>query len=180
MKKYNIIALMVICLAACIFLTSASGTNRAKSEFARTTINLGIVVSDVEKAAQFYKNALGFTEVPGFDVSKELAGDSGLADYHAFSVRVLTLGNEKSATKIKIMEFPEAPGKKVDNQFIHSSLGFSYLTISVSDTTATVTRAKRAGFRPVKEPYQLGGGNSYLTLIKDPDGNIIELIGPKK
>ena len=180
MKKYNIIALMVLCLAACIFLTGASGTNRAKSEFARTTINLGIVVSDVEKAAQFYKNALGFTEVPGFDVSKELAGDSGLADYHAFSVRVLTLGNEKSATKIKIMEFPETPGKKVDNQFIHSSLGFSYLTISVSDTTATVKRAKRAGVRPVKEPYQLGGGNSYLTLIKDPDGNIIELIGPKK
>ena len=180
MKKYNIIALMVLCLAACIFLTGASDTNRAKSKFARTTINLGIVVSDVEKAAHFYKNALGFTEVSGFDVSKELAGDSGLADYHAFSVRVFTLGNEKSATKIKIMEFPEAPGKKVDNQFIHSSLGFSYLTISVSDTTATVTRAKRAGFRPVKEPYQLGGGNSYLTLIKDPDGNIIELIGPKK
>ncbi|MCP4608251.1 MAG: VOC family protein [Planctomycetes bacterium] len=179
MKKYNIVALMVLCLAACIFLTGASGSNRAKSEFGRTTINLGIVVSDVEKAAQFYKNALGFTEVPGFDVSKKLAGDSGLADYHAFSVRVFTLGNEKSATKIKIMEFPEAPGKKVDNQFIHSSLGYSYLTISVSDTTSTVERARRAGVSPVKEPYQLGGGN-YLTLMKDPDGNIIELIGPKK
>ena len=180
MKNYNVIVLMVICLTACIFLTGASGTDRAKSEFARTTINLGIVVSDVEKAAQFYKNALGFTEVSGFGVSKEMAGDSGLADYHAFSVRVLTLGNEKSATKIKIMEFPEAPGKKVDNQFIHSSLGYSYLTISVSDTTAAVERAKRAGVHPMKEPYQLGGGNSYLTLIKDPDGNIIELIGPKK
>jgi len=179
MKKYNIIVLIILCLTACIFLTGASRTNRAKSEFARTTINLGIVVSNVEKAAQFYKNALGFTEVSGFDVSKELAGDSGLADYHAFSVRVFTLGNEKSATKIKIMEFPEAPGKKVDNQFIHSSLGFSYLTISVSDTTATVNRARRAGVSPVKEPYQLGGGN-YLTLMKDPDGNIIELIGPKK
>ena len=179
MKNYNVIVLMVICLTACIFLTGASGTDRAKSEFARTTINLGIVVSDVEKAAQFYKNALGFTEVPGFDVPKELAGDSGLADYHAFSVRVFTLGNEKGATKIKIMEFPKAPGKKVDNQFIHSSLGYSYLTISVSNTTAAVERARRAGVNPVKEPYQLGGGN-YLTLMKDPDGNIIELIGPKK
>ncbi|MCP4263661.1 MAG: VOC family protein [Planctomycetes bacterium] len=171
---------MVLCLAACIFLTGASGTDRATSEFARTTIDLGIVVSDVEKAARFYKNALGFTEVPGFDVSKEMAGDSGLADYHAFSVRVLALGEEASATKIKIMEFSQAPGKKVDNQFIHSSLGFSYLTIFVSDTTAAVERAKRAGIHPVKEPYQLGGGNFYLTLIKDPDGNIIELVGPKK
>ncbi len=180
MKKYNLIAVMVLCLAACIFLTGAAGTDRTTSEFARTTIDLGIVVGDVEKAAQFYKNALGFTEVPGFDVSKEMAGDSGLADYHAFSVRVLTLGEEASATKIKIMEFSRAPGKKNDNQFIHSSLGFSYLTIFVSDTTAAVERAKRAGIHPVKEPYQLGGGNFYLTLIKDPDGNIIELVGPKK
>jgi len=180
MKKYNVIALMVLCTATCIFLTGASGTDRAKSEFARTTIDLGIVVSDVEKAAQFYKNALGFTEVPGFDVSKEMAGDSGLADYHAFRVRVLVLGDEPSATKIKIMEFNQAPGKKVDNQFIHSSLGYSYLTIFVSDTTAAVERAKRAGVHPVKNPYQLSGGNLYLTLIKDPDGNIIELVGPKK
>ena len=180
MKKYNVIVLMVLCLAACIFLTGASGTDRTNNEFARTTIDLGIVVSDVEKAAQFYKNALGFTEVPGFDVSKEMAGDSGLADYHAFRVRVLVLGDEASATKIKIMEFNKAPGKKVDNQFIHSSLGFSYLTIFVSDTTAAVKRAKRAGIHPIKEPYQLGGGNFYLTLVKDPDGNIIELVGPKK
>ncbi len=180
MKKYNVIGLIVLCLAASIFLTGASGTNRAKSEFARTTIDLGIVVSDVEKAARFYKNALGFTEVPGFDVSKEMAGDSGLADYHAFHVRVLVLGDEPSATKIKIMEFTKAPGKKVDNQFIHSSLGFSYLTIFVSDTTAAVERAKRAGVFPVKEPYKIGSGNFYLTLVKDPDGNIIELVGPKK
>ncbi|MHC4725934.1 MAG: VOC family protein [Planctomycetota bacterium] len=180
MKKHIIVPLMVLCLGACIFLTGASGTDRAKSEFARTTIDLGIVVSDVEKAAQFYTKALGFTEVPGFDVSKEMAGDSGLADYHAFRVRVLVLGDQASATKIKIMEFTQAPGKKVDNQFIHSSLGFSYLTIFVSDTTAAVDRAKRAGVHPAKEPYQLGGGNFYLTLLKDPDGNIIELVGPKK
>ena len=180
MKKYTIIALMILCLSACIFLMGASDTDRTNNEFARTTIDIGIVVSDVEKAAKFYKNALGFTEVPGFDVSKEMAGDSGLADYHAFRVRVLVLGDKASATKIKIMEFTEAPGKKVDNQFIHSSLGFSYLTIFVSDTTAAVKRAKRAGVHPMKEPYQLGGGNFYLTLVKDPDGNIIELVGPKK
>ena len=180
MKKYNLIALPVLCLAASVFLAGAAGTGGTKSEFARTTIDLGIVVSDVEKSAQFYKNALGFTEVPGFDVSKEMGGDSSLSDYQAFRVRVLVLGDEASATKIKIMEFPEAPGKKIDNQFIHTSLGYSYLTIFVSDTTAAVERAKKAGVLPVKEPYQLGGGNFYLTLVKDPDGNIIELVGPKK
>jgi len=180
MKKHNLIALLVLCLAASVFLAGAAGRSGAKGNFARTTIDLGIVVSDVEKAAQFYTEALGFTEVPGFDVSKEMGGDSGLSNYQAFHVRVLVLGDEASATKIKIMEFPKAPGKKINNQFIHSSLGYSYLTIFVSDTTAAVERAKKAGVAPVKEPYQLGGGSYYLTLVRDPDGNIIELVGPKK
>ena len=180
MKKYNLIVLSALCLTACALLAGAAGTSGTKADFARTTIDVGIVVSDVEKAAEFYINALGFTEVPGFDVSKDMGGDSGLCDYQAFSVRVLLLGNEASATRIKIMEFPEAPGKKVDNKFIHSSLGFSYLTILVSDTTAAIERVKKAGVVPVKEPYQLGTGNSYLTLVRDPDGNIIELVGPKK
>jgi catechol 2,3-dioxygenase-like lactoylglutathione lyase family enzyme len=180
MKKYSFIIMTTLCLSACIFITGAGGTDRPKSEFTSTTIDLGIVVSNVEKSAQFYKNALGFTEVPGFNVSKEMAGDSGLVDYHAFRVRVLVLGDEPGATKIKIMEFPDAPGKKVDNEFINSSLGYSYLTIFVSDTTAAVERAQRAGVRPVKKPYQIGGQNFYLTLLKDPDGNIVELVGPKK
>lgn len=180
MKKYSFTILIALCLAACIFITGARGTDSPKREFTRTTIDLGIVVSNVEKSAQFYKNALGFIEVPGFNVSKEMAGDSGLTDYYAFRVRVLVLGDEPSATKIKIMEFRDVQVKEVDNKFINSSLGFSYLTIFVSDTTAAVERAKRAGVRPVKKPYQLGEGNLYLTLVKDPDGNIIELVGPKQ
>lgn len=180
MKKQGSIALLVVCLVASVFLAGAAGTSGPKVEFARTTIDVGIVVGDVEKTAQFYKNALGFTEVSGFDVSEEMGADSGLTDHQAFRVRVLVLGDEESATKIKIMEFPKAPGKKVDNRFIHSSLGFSYLTILVSDTTAAVERARKAGVTPVKEPYQLGGGNFYLTLVRDPDGNIVELVGPKK
>lgn len=180
MKKQHSITLLVACIIASLFIAGAANMKIPKVEFARTTIDVGIVVSNVEKAARFYKNALGFIEVPGFDVSEEMGTDSGLTDHQAFNVRILVLGEEESATKIKIMEFPKAPGKKVDNQFIHSSLGLSYLTVFVSDTTAAVERAKKAGATLVKEPYQLGEGNSYLTLVRDPDGNIIELVGPKK
>lgn len=180
MKKQSSIALLITCLVATLFLAGATATSGPKVEFARTTIDVGIVVGDVEKAARFYKNALGFTEVSGFDVSEEMGTDSGLTNHQAFQVRVLVLGDEQSATKIKIMEFPKAPGKKVDHRYIHSSLGFSYLTIFVADTTAAVEQAKKAGVTPIKAPYQLGGGNFYLTLVRDPDGNIIELVGPKK
>ncbi|MBA7690535.1 hypothetical protein ES703_99064 [subsurface metagenome] len=173
--------MLVVSLIGSLFFSGCEDRGEAepKGAFDRTTIDVGIVVSDVEKAAEFYKNALGFTEVPGFDVSAEMGAGSGLTDNQPFQVRVFVLGEEPTATKIKLMEFADAPGKKVDNRFIHSSLGFSYLTIFVSDTTASVERARKAGAVPVKEPYHLGG-NNYLTLVKDPDGNFIEFVGPMK
>ena len=181
MGKFNLYAVLAIVLIGSLFFCGCSRQSDAgtKSEFARTTIDVGIVVSNVQKSAEFYKKALGFTEVAGFDVSAEMGGGSGLTDNQAFKVRVFVLGDEPTATKIKLMEFPKAPGKKVDHKFIHSSLGYSYLTIFVSDMTASVERARKAGAVIVKQPYQLGG-NNYLTLVKDPDGNIIEFVGPAK
>ncbi len=181
MKKCNFYAVLSIVLIGSLFYSGCASQSEAgtQSAFARTTIDVGIVVSNVQKSAEFYTKALGFTEVPGFDVSAEMGGGSGLTDNHPFKVRVFVLGDEPTVTKIKLMEFPQAPGKKVDNQFIHSSLGYSYLTIFVSDMTASVARAKKAGAVIVKKPYHLGG-NNYLTLLKDPDGNIIEFVGPVK
>lgn len=181
MVKNTLYAALVAIFLGGLLLAGGTGQSETgtKSNFARTTIDIGIVVSDVKKSAEFYTKALGFTEVPGFDVSAEIGGGSGLTDNQPFKVRVFVLGDEPTATKIKLMEFPKAPGKKVDNKFIHSSLGFSYLTLFVSDMTASVERAGKAGAVIVKKPYHLGG-NNYLTLVNDPDGNIIEFVGPAK
>lgn len=180
MTKRRILISLAVILTAASFAVVYAAAAGAKSDFARTTIDIGIVVSNVEKTAQFYKNALGFTEIPGFDITADKGRDTGLTDSRAFSVRVLVPANEPNATRIKLIEFPDAPGRKIDNRFIHSSLGVRYLTILVSDTNAAVERAKKAGVTPIKEPYQLSPSGSYLTLLRDPDGNIIELVGPKK
>jgi lactoylglutathione lyase len=154
------------------------------SEFASTTINVGIVVSNVERSVAFYRNALGFTEVQGFDVPASLGGDSGLSDYKPFHVHVLKLADTRNATEIKLMEFPGTPSERPNNEFIHSTLGMRYLTILVKDMTAAVERAKKAGAAPIAKgpaalPPDLAKG-VYLTVIRDPDGNMIELVGPKK
>jgi catechol 2,3-dioxygenase-like lactoylglutathione lyase family enzyme len=154
------------------------GGQQEKAAFSQATIDLGVVVSDVEKAAAFYTQALGFTKVGGFDVTAQMAGDTGLTDYKPFQVQVLALGNEPTATKLKIMQIPGDGSKPVDNRYIGSSLGFRYLTVFVSDLTKTMERLQRNRVTPIKEPYRLGD-NSYLILVKDPDGNIIELIGPR-
>ncbi|MBN1845749.1 MAG: DUF1080 domain-containing protein [Sedimentisphaerales bacterium] len=167
-------------LAAALGITFAvSGSARAvKNGFYSSTVDIGIVVSDVEKSVAFYRDALGFTQMPGFDVSPEMAGQSGLTDSAPFQVRVMVLGGEDTATKIKLMQIPQGANKKVDNRFINSSLGLSYLTILVEDTGKALDRCRRAGVEPIKTPYRLADPMKYLTLVRDPDGNLIELVEP--
>jgi len=156
----------------------------ATGAFASQTVDIGIVVSDVEKAAEFYTKALGFTEVEGFDVPADMGKAAGLSDNQPFHVRVFVLGSEPTATKVKLMAFADAPGAKADNAYIHSTLGLSYLTLHITDTTAAMERLTAAGVKPVAEgPYELPEGfpkGVYLTIVRDPDGNLIELVGPKK
>ncbi len=136
------------------------------------------MAADVEKAATFYTQALGFMKVGGFDVSDQMAGNTGLTDFKPFRVQVFALDKEPSATRLKIMQIPGDGSQPVNNQYIGSSLGFRYLTIHVSDLTKTLERLHRNGVEPVKPPYRLPTGD-HLVLVRDPDGNLIELIGPQ-
>jgi catechol 2,3-dioxygenase-like lactoylglutathione lyase family enzyme len=164
---------------------AAAGKETAEAgAFASQTVDIGIVVSDVEKAAAFYTEALGFTEVEGFDVPADMGKKAGLSDNLPFHVRVFVLGEEPTATKVKLMEFPDADSAKADHATIHSTLGLSYLTLHITDTTAAMERLTAAGVKPIAEgPYELPEGfpkGVYLTIVRDPDGNLVELVGPKK
>jgi catechol 2,3-dioxygenase-like lactoylglutathione lyase family enzyme len=160
-----------------------AAADKPAGEFTSTTIDLGVVVSDVEKSVTFYK-ALGFTEIEGFDVPSDFATDVGLTDEQPFHVHVLVLGEGDTATKLKLIQFEKSPGSQIDNGYIHSSLGFRYLTIWVADTSAALARVKAAGAQPVaKGPVPLPAGfpeGVFLTCVKDPDGNMVELVGPRK
>lgn len=170
---------------ACVFISAgaAFGAAPEKSEFARGTIDLGVVVTDVDAAAKFYKDAIGFHEQPGFTVSDAFCADAGLTDKRELNIRVFTLGDGADATKLKIMSVPGVKTRKSDNDFIHAQTGFRYLTIYVADGDATMARLKKAGVKPLgKAPVALPGnlatGGMGLAVVRDPDGNLVELIGP--
>jgi catechol 2,3-dioxygenase-like lactoylglutathione lyase family enzyme len=155
-----------------------------KSEFARGTIDLGVVVSDVEKAVKFYTQAIGFKEIQGFSVGADLCADAGLTDHQKLDIRVLVLEDVPSATRLKLMQVPGVKSKPSDNTFIHSQLGYSYLTIYVADGKQALARLAKAGVKPLARgpvplPAELGAGTA-LTVVRDPDGNLIELIGPMR
>jgi len=92
---------------------------------------------------------------------------------------VLALGKEPTATRVKLMAFAGIRSEKPANQFIHSSLGYSYLTILVRDMDAATARLRAAGVKDLREPVRIRQTSDYLVLVRDPDGNIIELVGPR-
>jgi predicted enzyme related to lactoylglutathione lyase len=90
------------------------------------------------------------------------------------------LEGTEPATRIKVLSFPKAQGKQADQAFIHSTLGFRYLTLYVTDMNQILARLKKAGVPTLGEtPMEMGAG-TWLVAIKDPDGNFIEFVGPRK
>lgn len=167
-------------LGLAAFLGEPPVSPAAEPEFSKPTIDIGIVVKDLARSAQFLTNAIGFKEVRGFSVTSDLGRKIGLLNGEAAEVRVFVLDDGESATHLKVMSFPKARSKPADQAYISSTLGIRYLTLYVKDINRAHERLKQAGVRTLGEtPVEVGTG-TWLLAVKDPDGNFIELLGPRR
>lgn len=173
-------------LVLALFFTLIPGLARSAEPvgFPRATIDLGTVVTNLDASVRFYVDGIGFREVKGFDVPAGLAADAGLTDGKPLAVRVLVLGDGEHATKLKLMRIEGTAPRTGDTDFIHSHAGFRYLTIVVEDTDTALDRLAKIGVRPIAKtpvplPDSLGPG-LHLTCVRDPDGNLVELVGPRR
>ena len=176
----TLLAFMVpIAAVAC----DGTASTETLSDTPRSTIDIGVHVSDIAASAQFYADVIGLTEVEGFDVSADFATAAGLTHGQPLSVRVFVPREEPSATRLKLMAIPDVETSTPDNTFVHSHIGIRYLTIFIDDTRLALARLRAAGIDPVADgPILIGedpAGN-YLTVVRDPDGNLVELIGPMR
>jgi lactoylglutathione lyase len=183
LKFSSLAVLLTSLLTSSLVLTSVNRVQAQESGlFTKTTIDLGVVVSDVDKAVKFYTEAIGFQQRPGFQVPADFAKDAGLTTGPMLDIRVLALGEGENATLLKLMQVAGVESKKSDNTVIHSQLGFSYLTIHVRDMKSSLDKLKEAGVEtvaqtPIEIPFAPG---VYLTIVRDPDGNLVELVGPNQ
>jgi len=141
-------------------------------------IDLGIVVRDLQRSVAFYRDALGFEPLYTFDVPASVGGNTGLSDHKPFTVQVMQLAGTEAGTKIKLIEFAEAPVNPT--AFIHLATGVRYLTLHVPDITAVCDQAAQAGCKPLAKGPAKFAENVWIAVIRDPDGNMVELVGPKK
>ena len=180
----------VVVVAAVVLITSGVRAVDQKAEttvreFVQPTIDIGCFVSDPDASVKFYTEALGFREASPFSVPAGFCKEAGLTDGPALeNIRVLVLGEGLGSTKLKLSSIPGHTAKKGDNSFVPAQYGFRYLTLHIVDQNAALARLKKAGVKPLANgptalPKNLAEG-IYLTCVQDPDGNIIELVGPKK
>lgn len=159
----------------------ALAAHAAEVRFKTTTIQIGMVVSDLDKSKAFYQDVVGMiqTDRKSFDIPAEFGKSSGLTDSLPFHVEILKLGSGDSATELKLMSFGDKP-KKQENPFIHSHTGIQYLTLQVEDIAPSLERIQARGIKMLGEtPVPIPDGRLFI-LIQDPDGTFVEIIGPKK
>ena len=185
MKRFVPRTLLLACIASMISVLALPFANAEEpaSPFSTQTIDIGVVVSDLEESMEFYSKVVGLKEAGGFKVSDKVAGDAGLTDSAALNIKIFSLGDEKTATKLKLVQVIDVESDTDENEFIEKKTGFSYITVHVHDMNAAMERLSEAGVKPIGKgpvalPEDLAPG-VFLTVLRDPDGNFVELVGPK-
>jgi len=171
---------LFIAIILSAFTLNALAQNEPESnEFSNPTIQIGVVVSDLNKSLDFYKNVIGMKETGAFTVSGEKSKNLGLSDGRELDVKILKLEDSPNANEWKLMSFSKNANHP-EQKYVHDDTGMQYITIFVNNISTFLKRVKSNNIEILsEEPSDLGGGN-YFILFQDPDGTFIELIGPKQ
>lgn len=176
MKNLKKNAILIIILFTVIFISSFM--KNKVSEFEKPTIQTGMVVANLQKSVDFYKNVIGMQQSGSFKVNEEFSKRSGLTGGIPFEVTVLKLEDSEQADEYKLMSF-NRPANHPHQKFIQDDTGIQYITIFVKSMKPFLKRIKQHNIKLIAEtPTNLDDGRQFV-LIQDPDGTFIELIGPE-
>lgn len=141
------------------------------------TIDVGVVVDDLEASLPFYREVLGMEQRRTIDITEDFGQRSGLTGGAPTEIRVLTLGDGDAATEWKLMTFPDLPAAASESN-ITDQQGMQYVTLQVDQLGPYLERARSHGVEPLGDtPIALGEEDHFL-LLQAPEGTFVELIGP--
>ncbi len=92
---FSLITLISVILNGSTAVAQKKGQER--TVFSKTTFDLGVVVSDLDQAAEFYKEVVGMTEVQGFSAPANVATSFGLTNNQPVVVRKFVMADVKDA-----------------------------------------------------------------------------------
>ena len=127
--------------------------------------HVGLTVTDIDRAQSWYRDALGFELQLGFELPGGARG---------------AMLRSRGGARVELFEVPGAnPGMSwADPPTAMLTEGFGHVAFECSDLDTDFAQAIDAGAREVWGPRQSPEPGRRMAFIHDPDGNLIELIGP--
>ncbi len=126
----------------------------------RIAIDVGVVVDDLERSLEFYRDLLSLPVVS--EVTTSLIGQG----------RMVQL--KYGPSLIKLVKLEKTPPRRGPTG-IDTNLGYRYITLLVSDIAAIMTRIEQDDI-PIVMPVTQHGKGTTIAMVQDPDGNIIEFV----
>jgi len=168
-------SLVIAILTSLVVGALAFNVKEKEVRFSNDTIQVGVVVTDLEESIKFYTEVIGMHKVGGFSVSGDFGEKSGLTGGEGFDVTILKLADHPEANQWKLMSFKDAPKTKHD-KYIQDGIGMQYITIYVESIAPYLERFKQQKITLLSQPQTTVGDGRQFVLIQDPNGIFIELI----
>ena len=134
--------------------------------------NIGLCVTDAERAKKFYTEAFGFTA--DSKPSKVGAALEPLIEAQGLDLTIQYI--DTGGPRIEMFQYaaPKVIGdgkRRPMNQ-----LGFTHIQIKVADVNATLEAVRRAGGTVLENTKLLRNGAMQVMFVLDPDGTRIAII----
>ena len=125
----------------------------------KDSIDLGIIVTDAEKALAFYRDTLGFA----YEGAMPMGGGSVMHRLHC------------GTSLIKVIQPGTMPEAKAAPGGIQGGTGYRYWTISVSNIRELVEACEAKGYKVAVGVREFRPGVT-IAIVEDPDGNWVEFL----
>lgn len=134
--------------------------------------HVGLVVSDIEKALNFYHDLLGL-KIQGTTNEK---GDfiNQLFDKENIELKTIKLSADDNATRIELLEF-STPKSSKTKQIELINPGFTHVALTVNNLDEIYLHLKNAGVQFNCPPKLSPNGMLKVTFCRDFEGNYLEL-----
>jgi catechol 2,3-dioxygenase-like lactoylglutathione lyase family enzyme len=132
----------------------------------------GIVVSDMEKSLEFYRDVLGLKSV--IDFTEQGAYIDAISNMKGIRLRMVKLVADDGGM-IELLHYASHPRpERKDNQLCE--LGPTHVAFTVDDVDKTYKEWSARGIRCNSMPVVSPDGKAKLFFCQDPDGTFLEIV----